>query len=89
MEENAPWKLAKDPAQSGRLDIVLAHLAETARRLSVLIGAILPTTAGKIQAQLGIDVQSKLADAAFGTSLAGRKLNAPETHFPRLGEPKK
>lgn len=90
VEENAPWKLAKDPAQSGRLDIVLAHLAESVRRLSVLVEAILPTTSQKIQAQLGLDTpQRLLSEAAFGTSLAGHKVNAPEPLFPRLEEPKK
>lgn len=90
VEENAPWKLAKDPAQSSRLDIVLAHLAETVRRLSVLIGAILPVTAAKIQAQLGLTApQNMLSQAAFGTSMTSYKLNAPEPLFPRLEEPTK
>ena len=31
VEECAPWKLAKDPALAGRLDQVLARLAEALR----------------------------------------------------------
>ncbi len=69
--------------------IVRAHVAETVRRLGVLIGAALPVTTEKIQAQLGITPQTKLAEAAFGTTLAGHKVNAPEPLFPRFEEPKK
>ena len=47
VEETAPFKLAKDPAQAKRLDVVLGHLAETVRRLSVLVQAALPETAEK------------------------------------------
>jgi methionyl-tRNA synthetase len=90
VEETAPWKLAKDPAQSARLDVVLAHLAETVRRLSVLIDAMLPITSDKIQTQLGLAApQKKLSEAAFGATLSGHKVNKPEPLFPRLEEPKK
>jgi methionyl-tRNA synthetase len=89
VEESAPWKLAKEPAQAQRLDVVLAHLIESVRRLAVLIEPVLPVSAQKIQAQLGLAAPQKhLVDAAFGATLAGHKVNAPEPLFPRF-EPEK
>src|SRR5277367_3765866 len=42
IEKTAPFKLAKDPALAKRLDVILALLAESLRRLSVLVQAALP-----------------------------------------------
>jgi methionyl-tRNA synthetase len=87
VEETAPFKLAKDPAQSKRLDVVLAHLAETIRRLSVLIQAALPFTAEKIRAQLGLlPGPVPLSKAQFGTSLHGGVIGQPSVLFPPLDQ---
>lgn len=87
VEENAPWKLAKDPAQAKRLDVVLALLAETVRRLSVLVQAALPFTAEKIRAQLQLPGGPVLLEGArFGHSLRGHVIGKPEPLFPRLEE---
>ena len=87
VEETAPFKLAKDPAQAKRLDVVLAHLAETVRRLSVLIQAALPFTAEKIRAQLGLlPGPAPLTKAQFGTSLHGHVLGQPSVLFPPLDQ---
>ena len=88
VEQTAPWKLAKDPANAERLDVVLATLAESVRRIAVLVGAFLPFTAEKIFAQLGVPSETLLERAAFGDSLAGRTVNAPQPLFPRLEEEK-
>jgi len=61
VEVTAPFKLAKDPAQAKRLDAVLALLAETVRRLSVLVQAALPFTAEKIRAQLQLPTGTRQA----------------------------
>ena len=53
VEERAPWKLAKDEAQSGELDVVLASLAEAIRVLTVLLHPWLPATAEKLLGALG------------------------------------
>jgi methionyl-tRNA synthetase len=87
VEETAPFKLAKDPAQAKRLDVVLGHLAETVRRLSVLIQAALPFTAEKIRAQLNLRPGPvPLREAEFGQSLRDHQLAAPAILFPPLDE---
>jgi methionyl-tRNA synthetase len=87
VEETAPFKLAKDPEQAKRLDVVLAHLAETVRRLSVLIQAALPFTAEKIRAQLGLlPGPVPLSKAQFGTSLHGHVIGQPSVLFPPLDQ---
>ncbi|HEX5398323.1 MAG TPA: methionine--tRNA ligase, partial [Verrucomicrobiae bacterium] len=52
VDQTAPFKLAKDPAQARRLDEVLYNLTETCRVLAVLLWPFLPGTATKIYAQV-------------------------------------
>src|SRR5204863_5648062 len=54
VDQTAPFKLAKDPAQAQRLDEVLYNLAEVCRILAVLLWPFLPGTAAKIYEQLGL-----------------------------------
>src|SRR6185295_12796720 len=54
VDQTAPFKLAKDPQQSARLDEVLYNLAEVCRVLAVLLWPFLPTTSRKIYEQLGL-----------------------------------
>ena len=87
VDQNAPWKLAKDPAGAGRLDLVLAHLAETVRRLSILVEPVLPVTAEKIRGQLRwTGPCASVEDARFGAALQGHQAGSPEQLFPRLEE---
>jgi methionyl-tRNA synthetase len=87
VEETAPFKLAKDPALAKRLDVVLAHLAETIRRLAVLIQAALPFTAEKIRAQLALPPGPvPLKKAQFGTSLHGHVIGQPTVLFPSFDQ---
>ena len=88
VEQAAPWKLAKDPANAERLDAVLATLAEAVRRIAVLIGAFLPHTAAKIFAQLGIEGIGLLTEATFSAKLAGQTIQPPQPLFPRIEEEK-
>ncbi len=89
VDQTAPWKLAKDPALAGRLDVVLAHLVETVRRLSVLIDPVLPESARRIRKMLQLPMEpALLSEAAFGSTMTGRKVEAPEVLFPKLEEPK-
>ncbi len=67
VDQTAPFKLAKDPAQAKRLDEVLYNLAETCRVLAVLLWPFLPGTATKIYAQLGLTgAPDKFSAAAWG-----------------------
>jgi len=54
IETQAPWKLAKDPAQAAQLDAVLYHLAEALRVLSRLIAPVLPDAARAMVEQLDL-----------------------------------
>ena len=85
IEQTAPFKLAKDPAQAKRLDVILALLAETLRRLSVLVQAALPFTAEKIRAQLQLSPGPvRLQEALFGNSLRGHTVGRPQVIFPPI-----
>jgi methionyl-tRNA synthetase len=91
VDQTAPFKLAKDPAQAGRLDEVLYNLAETCRVLAVLLWPFLPGTSARIYAQLGCQGQpDRLATAAWGALPAGQAIGEPAALFPRkdLGTPK-
>ncbi|MEM1058970.1 MAG: class I tRNA ligase family protein [Verrucomicrobiota bacterium] len=87
IEQTQPFKLAKDAAQAGRLDVILAHLVETVRRLAVLVEPVLPATAGKIRRTLNLPATTggaSLTEAAFGTTLAGQATLKPTPLFPGL-----
>ncbi len=88
IEETQPFKLDRnDREQSKRLDVVLGLLAETLRRLSVLVQAALPFTAEKLRAQMQLSPGPvRLDDALFGNSLRGHTIGKPEPLFPRLDE---
>ena len=84
VDETAPFKLAKDPAQAARLDEVLYNLAESCRVLAVLLNPYLPGTSAKIYAQLGLtNAPDKLADATWGGLQAGHTIGEPAPLFPR------
>ncbi len=84
VDQTAPFRLAKDPAQAKRLDEVLYNLAETCRVLAVLLSPFLPGTAVKIYEQLGLsEAPDKFALAAWGGLEAGHKIGEPTPLFPR------
>jgi methionyl-tRNA synthetase len=53
VEEQAPWRLAKEPGRGEDLDRVLRTLAEGLRAVTVLLWPYLPTSAEKLLAALG------------------------------------
>jgi methionyl-tRNA synthetase len=84
VDQTAPFKLAKNPAQAKRLDEVLYNLAETCRVLSVLLWPFLPTSAGRIHQQLALSGEPGLVvSAAWGGLTPGHKTGKPEPLFPR------
>jgi methionyl-tRNA synthetase len=88
VDHTAPFKLAKDPAQSKRLDEVLYNLAETCRVLAVLLWPFLPGTATKIYTQLGLTgAPDKFFEAAWGGLKSGHKIGEPAPLFPRKDNP--
>ena len=84
VDQTAPFKLAKDPAQAARLDEVLYNLAETCRVLAVMLWSFIPTTSEKIYAQLGLKgAADKFSDATWGKLAAGHAIGEPAPLFPR------
>ncbi len=84
VEENAPWKLAKDEGQAGRLDTVLYHLAESVRLISVLIQPVMPEISRRIRIQLGQgDEMPSLEELAWGRLPAGTMIQKPTPLFPK------
>jgi methionyl-tRNA synthetase len=85
IDETAPWLLAKDAAQTARLDAVLYHLAEALRIISILIHPFMHWTSEGIRAQLGLGVSEIRWEEAsvFGLE-ASYKTTKGENLFPRL-----
>src|SRR5882724_10012237 len=84
VDQTAPFKLAKDPAQAQRLDEVLYNLTETCRILAVLLWPFLPSTAVKIYSQLGLsETPDKFSDAVWGKLNSGHAIGEPAPLFPR------
>ena len=88
IDETMPWALAKEAAKKQELTNTLYNLAESLRRISVLIEPFMPETAAKIWRQLGIaeDFSAvRLADVrAWGGFPAGTHVASPEQLFPRI-----
>jgi methionyl-tRNA synthetase len=86
VDAQAPWALAKtDPA---RRDTVLWVLAETIRRVTLLVQPFMPQSAARILDQLAIPAEGR-AFSAFDSELKpGTVLPKPQGVFPRFVEPK-
>ncbi|WOL41326.1 methionine--tRNA ligase [Pyramidobacter sp. YE332] len=64
IDETMPWKLGKDESLAARLDTVLATLAEELKLAALMLAPVMPKTAVKIWAQLGLNGDVK--DQRFG-----------------------
>lgn len=90
VDQTAPFKLAKDPAQAQRLDEVLYNLAECCRVIGVLLTPFLPGTARKIAQQLALpDQPALLSEAAWGKLEPGHTVGDIAALFPRRDQPAK
>ncbi len=89
IEDTAPFKLEKDPAQAKRLDEVLYNLLEVSRILAVLLWPFLPGTAVKIYHQLGLNSSpDQFSTTAWGGMQAGNKIGVVTPLFPIKEKPK-
>ena len=91
VEEQAPWKQAKDAEAAGALDATLGDLAEGLRLLSVLLYPFIPETALAIRERLGLGAGAAMAgpawdDARWGLLPAGLSVIAGPALFPRIEE---
>ncbi|WP_042453803.1 methionine--tRNA ligase [Neobacillus dielmonensis] len=87
IDETKPWILAKDEAKSGELASVMVHLAESLRRIAILLQPFLTKTPEGIFKQLGIEEnQLKSWDSLekFGLIPSGTKVEKDAPLFPRL-----
>ena len=80
----APWALKK--TNPIRMAEVLAVLAETIRKIAILVQPVMPESAGKILDQLGVDpTQRDFNFLAGKVRLAsGHGITKPEPVFPRF-----
>ncbi|WP_138420015.1 methionine--tRNA ligase [Aquibacillus sediminis] len=87
IDETQPWVLAKDESQRERLGNVMAHLADSLRRIAVLLRPFLTQTPTSIFEQLGVvneeDKNWESLDK-FGLIPAGTKVQKKDPIFPRL-----
>ena len=75
VEEQAPWKLAKDPEAAGRLDVTLGSLADGLRTLTVLLHPYMPETTERLMGALGQDGDVfSIAAAHLGSGTAGARV---------------
>ncbi len=81
VESSAPWKLAKDPSQAGRLDEVLAVLVEASRLAAALAHPVIPVSSDRLLSQLGFPAN---LTTSWGVLGAGHQLGEPSPVFPRL-----
>jgi methionyl-tRNA synthetase len=85
--EQAPWKLAKDPAAADQLDAVLSNVYDALRVVTVLAAPVLPDSCARIWKLLGFTtpVESELLGALEDAPAAETRSIPPvEPVFPRL-----
>lgn len=86
VDEQAPWKLAKDEERAADLDRVLASLAEGLRVITVLLHPWIPERAGQLLEALGV------RDLSFASARLGAAVPAAvsdiEPLFPKQQPPR-
>lgn len=89
IDKTAPFKLAKDPANAGAVAAIMRHVVETLAHLSVLISPAMPSTAKRIQAQLGWTPPGHftLGDLKWGLLPDGHMPGEPQPLFPKVLPP--
>jgi methionyl-tRNA synthetase len=76
VEEQAPWKLAKDQARSAELDVALRSLAEGLRVITVLLHPYLPQTCNRLLSAMS---QGNLSERPHEAGV--RALSLDRAHF--------
>ncbi|MFN2617458.1 MAG: methionine--tRNA ligase [Thermoleophilaceae bacterium] len=86
VQDEQPWRLAKDDAQAERLDAVLYGLAEGLRVVSLLLQPFIPRSAERLLAALGREELS-LDGARFGGLPGGARTAELGQLFPKVEAP--
>ena len=86
IDENAPWALAKDPANRVRLATVMYHLLETIRICATLLMPFMPESAEKIFDQIGACEGCRSWEKAnvWGSLRPDATVHKGEALFPRI-----
>ena len=86
IDENMPWKLAKEESQKCRLSTVLYNLCEGLRIISILLSPFMPSTAKEIQNQLGVpeNICNWESASKWGLLPLGFKVKKGDVLFPRI-----
>ena len=86
IDENAPWTLAKDPANRARLATVMYNLLETIRICAVLLTPFIPNSAEKIFDQIGACPCCRTWEKAnvWGSLRPDVTVHKGEALFPRI-----
>ena len=74
VQDEEPWRLAKDDAEADHLDQVLYTLAEGLRVVSVLLHPFMPTSAERLLTALGreeLDLRGAVLGAVEGGARVG------------------
>jgi methionyl-tRNA synthetase len=88
VDEQAPWALARDPAQRRQLDTVLYNQMESLRIIALLLFPFMPHTAASMWHQLGI--QDEIATQHLATAMVwggtrpGTPIQPGVQLFPRI-----
>jgi methionyl-tRNA synthetase len=88
VDEQAPWVLARDPAQRRQLETVLYNQVESLRIIALLLFPFMPHTAASMWRQLGI--QGEIATQHLATAMMwggtrpGTTIQPGEQLFPRI-----
>ena len=78
----APWKQAKDPAESNALDDTLAALARAVAVLAALLHPFMPGKMAGLAERLGLEVMPGLEELT-SLDLTGRSVHRGEVLFPK------
>jgi methionyl-tRNA synthetase len=88
VDSSAPWALARDSANSSKLDTVLYTICESLRLIAMLVFPVIPSSAQKIWDQLGIneDISNSTlpANGKWGLLKPGTVVGERQPIFPRI-----
>ena len=84
IDENEPWKLAKDEANKPRLARVLYNLLETVRICGGLLQPFMPASSAEIMKRIGATEFDWDSLSFFGTLYRDAKVESGEALFPRI-----
>ncbi len=84
IDENEPWKLAKDPESHARLACVMYNLLETIRICAGLLTPFMPDTVEEILRRIGADAVTWENLGVYGVLPRAAQVQGGEPLFPRI-----